>query len=111
MGDVSCSAAGNACCPGGALGGPGTTAVAPYCLDALKCCATTNTCAITCDDAGLDAAGQEDANAAVVCGSVDDAGQPRSGTCPTGEFCCDTGHTGAPGFGCQQLDASCIPKP
>jgi hypothetical protein len=106
----SCEVAGNACCPGGALGGVGTTAVAPYCVGSLQCCMGSMTCAVSCSTA--DASMDSSVSVPGACGAKDDAGVAHSGICPAGQFCCDQGHTGVPpSYGCREADAACVPLP
>jgi hypothetical protein len=96
-----CGAAGMACCT--AAGG----IVAAFCNTGLTCCEPAHACSAQCGS-DLDASPETGVDAGVaVCGARDDAGQPQSGECPQRQFCCDEGHTGAPAWGCLDLDASC----
>jgi hypothetical protein len=91
-----CGAAGGACC----VASGGLQAV--YCNDGLMCCEPGAVCSAQCEATDADAS---------TCGLDDDAGVPRSGTCPPGQFCCNEGHTGALAWGCRDLDASCLATP
>jgi hypothetical protein len=100
-GGGTCGAVGQACCviAGGVVG--------VDCNVGVHCCTPQMICAQDCTTGGDAGVGPEPA-----CGSMGDAGHAVSGACPSGQHCCDDGHTGDPFvFDCIDADAACVPKP